>query len=746
MYVGGINLFASPDALLSLVKGSVPKDIVRFKNMCAITFSELENSIVKVESDVAKKTDQKRLVVVGREPEPFVHPPLLLQRTDSEDSDSPFSVEAIFIEASAAIGKSWIAQFLSARRCAPLLRLDKVPVSSGSLGGLITAEAEEDFHAGKLPVIVDALDEGRLVSHEEHFKAFFETTGEFLSRNREVRRSPKLVFFGRHGAIERARDLLKQASPRVTSASVDVSYFGEKSARKLIRAYGEQADEHGAGDVWQDKGPLKGLLDTYFRAFESALGLDEGTLWDSDEGRAFAGYAPILAEVGRQLGKSSRTKRRENFHKLSVELMKEDSRRGGAWGVIEKVLNWVIERERKDKLFSPLESLLDDPVPEEAYDRIEQLTFLAQHVYQGGITSTGRLRLSAQDAPSYHRLVERHLPEHPFLHRGQLANAVMASVVLAHAVSNDVLRGLEIEQLGSVSHQPFLWRSIQPQLHEDSLLDGSYVGYLFNSLWNDPVLDKARVVIRSTEDGSANVNVFIGARLDTVFQATPPIALYAQSRLCDVNIENEVTLKGQTHGSSRSVFDMNEVTSIVCDCLNIESETITLDGSVWLSANSIASRRNPILYPQEGAQVGWGEELKKLSPWNQIPSEISGPKLGGDDLDSVGWLVQECFLRFPEGMAITLREDLSLSWDNYHLRWAKGIEADLSTLIRLLVNRDLAKKEKKPAGKGDRLVTIRFEFSWSDLLTAAMGEPGAKQKLKDVIAEARSNTQRITEE
>ena len=158
-----------------------------------VDFSKLEIALASVAPDVANKTDQKRMAVVEKEPTPFVHPPLSLHRSDSEDNDLPFSVEGIFVEASAAVGKSWMAQFLSARRCAPLLRLDKVPVSSGSLRGLITAEAEKDFHAGKLPVIVDALDEGRLVSHEEHFKAFFETTREFLSSNREVQDRKSVV-------------------------------------------------------------------------------------------------------------------------------------------------------------------------------------------------------------------------------------------------------------------------------------------------------------------------------------------------------------------------------------------------------------------------------------------------------------------------------------------------------------------------------------------------------------------------
>jgi hypothetical protein len=422
--------------------------------------------------------------------------------------------------------------------------------------------------------------------------------------------------------------------------------------------------------------------------------------------------------------------------------MKEGSGRGGAWEVIERVLNWVVEREC-GRVLSPLTSQMkDDPVPKEAYDRIEQLTFLAQYVYQGEITPTGRVQLSPQTALSYHTLVKRQLPEHPFLHRGKLANKVMASVVLAHAVSHDVLKGMEIDQLASVSHQPFLWRSIRPQLRNNGfLVDGRYVGYMLNSMWNDPVLNKPRSVVRSTDESLANVNILLGTQSDTVFQTVLPLTLYAQSRRCDVNVDDTVTLKGQTRGPSRAIFNINESTSIICKNLLVEADVVTLSGDVWLSADAVASRRDLVLYPQEHTQVGWGGEMKKRSPWNQIPSKLPGPKPSDDDMGFISWLVRECYFRFPEGMAITLCENFSLSWDIYHLRWVKDIESDFSSFIQLLVNRKLATTEPKPAGKGDRLVTIRFDFSWSDLLTAAMDEPGAKQKLKDVLIEARKKIQ-----
>src|ERR1700730_543241 len=40
------------------------------------------------------------------------------------------------------------------------------------------------------------------------------------------------------------------------------------------------------------------VIAAYFDAIEKALGLAPGKLWTDEQGKAFAGYAPVLAAVG----------------------------------------------------------------------------------------------------------------------------------------------------------------------------------------------------------------------------------------------------------------------------------------------------------------------------------------------------------------------------------------------------------------------------------------------------------------
>jgi len=95
-------------------------------------------------------------------PNPFVAPPLQVRRTDSRSG--PLGVEVIFLEAPAAVGKSTVADRISASRDVPILNLAKVRVSTGALAGIINADypdptaAQAAFHRGELPLIIDALE------------------------------------------------------------------------------------------------------------------------------------------------------------------------------------------------------------------------------------------------------------------------------------------------------------------------------------------------------------------------------------------------------------------------------------------------------------------------------------------------------------------------------------------------------------------------------------------------------------
>ena len=377
-----------------------------------------------------RPSDNARLIL-AETPVPFVAPTL---RYSDVAEAGRFSVEVLFVEASAAVGKSTMARYLSASLMVPLLDLAEVPVSTGSLKSLISDLSGEGdpvnaFHAGQVPIIIDALDEGRLLSSETGFEHFLQTTGELLLQDRSVTTHPKLIIFGRHDSIEDAAFWLSVTGEEIRANTVEVGFFHEKAARELIDAYA-RLDASPDALYRRHPGPVNELVDAYFTAIEDALGLPKGQLWIDEQGLEFAGYAPVLAALGVLLAEM------DNFSEV-VTRLKSHGRRE-AWSVIETVLEEILKRERQ-KLCDKLSQQINSVVPEEAYDAREQLTFLTHRLHDRPLDPSTRVGLSASDQAKYFAMVKQNLGDHPFVRQGRPTNAVLGSLVLAHAVIHDLL-------------------------------------------------------------------------------------------------------------------------------------------------------------------------------------------------------------------------------------------------------------------------------------------------------------------
>ena len=319
------------------------------------------------------KVGQTGRLFIAEPPRPFVAPRLEIPGKDP----SVIQKEIIFIEASAAVGKSTLARQVSATLKAPILDLAKVPVSTGSLHTLLTDLEAADksdpvaaFHEGKIPVIIDALDEGRLLSNETGIECFLATTAELLLSNRSVTSRPKLVFLARFELIELARQWIELTAPGITRATAKVEFFDKEGAWQLIQAYAATVAKPGS-QYQQHPEPARDLIATYFDAIENTLGLAAGELWQNEQGRVFAGYAPVLAAVGSILAEI------DDFITVANNLKSHDGRE--AWGVIEAVLYEILSREQA-KLWKLLSAQCKSALPDEVYDAEEQMALLAQYV------------------------------------------------------------------------------------------------------------------------------------------------------------------------------------------------------------------------------------------------------------------------------------------------------------------------------------------------------------------------------
>lgn len=668
-----------------------------------------------------------RLVIAGS-PQPFVPPTLNLPTCGSSES---IAAEVIFVRASAAVGKSTMANFVSATRKLPLLNLAKVPVSTGSLRALISSLAGpgdpiEAFHSGGLPIIIDALDEGRLLSGETGFESFLETTGELLLEDRGVTDRPKLIVFGRFESTQLAGIGIELYGEGVTTTSVEVGFFGRDQAWQLIDAYAKAAAEPSAA-YRRHPEPVRDLIRSYFDAIEASLGLDKDQLWNSDRGRAFAGYAPVLAAVGSMLAKM------ENFKHVANSLRAAGAQE--AWGVIETVLKEILNRE-KGKLCDQLVAQVAAPVPKEAYDEQEQLTLLTQHVHGQSLSGTGRVQMPAPDQTTYISMVERYVPEHPFVREREFANVVLGSVVLAHAVSDDLLRSAGLDRLAESSRQPFLWRSFRARLSADELIDGRYVGCILNSFWNDPITLKPRVVIRGAADeGSARVYIPDYCGAEVTFEVALPLVLHGQARECDIDISGKVKLEGYASPSSSTLFEVCGKTAIVCDAVEVAAETMALEGQLWLEAEEISSPGRLDLRLKKDAEVGWAGKVATTYPWSTLPSTFDAPYAVVTD-DALTNFVEECWQRLPDGGVLTLNSDFTIPEDR-RMRWAERLFPSVfPKVMALMTERGLASAETMPAS-GTKKVRMHFDVTWTELRKAIKEPTAAPETLRTFIDSAR---------
>ena len=586
--------------------------------MRQIDISELENSIVSVEESNLKVTTG---MSVSPMPNPYVPPPFRLVEGD-------LHAEVLFIKAPAAVGKSITAQYLSAKHNAPFLDLATIAVGTGSLQGLVSDYRQDGryaFHHGELPIIVDALDEGRLLSGENSLEAFLESAVAFLQTDRSVTTRPKLVLLGREESADFSHFMISVEGQNITTGTLRLDFFGKDAASILIDMYAQKELNrlHEIGELTKEdydrrrhlssSQPMEDLKDAYFSAIEGALEVQPGSLWTENRGRTFAGYAPVLASIGTLLALVT------NPIVVTNRLTASNTRE--AWEVIDTVIQEILQRE-KTKLKSKLVDL--EVVPENAYEPKEQLYYLAQIL--GGcksLTPMDNVEFNTEkDSILYMEKVSQISEEHPFVRSRKMANEVLGARIFAHAIchGNNLDEIAHIASLRSLSDGPFLWRSTRRELlmQDEPILDGNFIGYILNSFWNDPmetISHAQRIRMHGTSDGF--VNIVVGYREDKaiVFSALPPICLYGNMRDCEiVDEELDLIMEGATleGGNASSLFRFQGDNSVLCNGLTYDARTTEIGGSLWLHATTvIVSVGNPEIHVRGACQYGWGGEIGK---------------------------------------------------------------------------------------------------------------------------------------
>lgn len=686
--------------------------------MSKYTYEDLKEAVTVRGIELA---DDSRLEIPPS-PSPFVGPTLT-----PFDSTSGLDSEIILVRAPAAVGKTTLARALASDLEIPFLDLSSVPVGSGSLLGLITADVNDPsnpvsaFHAGELPIVIDALDEGRLLSGDDGFLEFLETTSNLVMRDRSSPAKPKLIVFGRWEAVDDAQWFLNGVTDgAINISALKIEFFDEERAREVVHAYAKRA-ARAEGESWNQPEPAKRALSLFFEAIQAALELGQKSLWESPEGRAFAGYAPVLDALGTILADES------NHQRLVVDLEEVEVATGEAWDVMEDVIQTILGREQ-EKLADKLRQRGVEP-PEDAYSSREQLRLLAHRLEGRTPTPTAPPGLTGTDATTYRELVQQWLPEHAFLREGAIANPVFASTVLAFSIIEDLLEERHSARLAKESRNPFLWRSIERRINADSFIDGKYVGFALHSFWNDPLeVERGnKVEVRDAASGSSViVEIPRPGQSTTKFEATLPVEFFGLLRTSDIRIQGRAVWRGRSEASGQSSIEVRgEPLVFSCNSLEVDADVVRfVEGSSWISAEEHHVPGDIQLKVENSAEVGWGEALEDSWPWSDYPSTVEAPS-EPQPSDAFEELLVKCQTEFStrspgvEATVLILKEGYEPT-DDHRMDWITHWYAQaFPTLIEHLVRHGLASRETDVATSGHSKIQVRLNTTWSDLADAA---------------------------
>lgn len=644
-------------------------------------------------------------------PTPFVLPPIAVER-EGDLSESSLAVEVILISSPAAVGKSTAARYLSATANAPLLDLSETKVSTHALAGLFGPELAKDdadeFHAGRLPLIIDALDEGQINSGEPNLEEFLTTTWQYLLTDRSVIDRPKLVLLGRDEVMN---DLVK-VSLNVDGGDLSftrlyLDFFDLESAVRLVQLQGAaEAAKHDR--TWEMGKADHEALDALFDAIEAALKLETGSLWKDPAGRAFTGYAPVLITIGEILAV-------ETSNAIELRNLLRDTAGGTteAWGVLQRVIDFILDRERTEKLLKALEGQLQSDPPSEAYDRKRQLSYVVQYS-SGKELNFADVPMVGSDAGAYREAVRTFLPGHPFLKDRDFANEVLAGFALANGVI-DGLIDVASDKLRDASRQPFLWRSLRSAVSEHELvIDGRYLGCVLNSMWSEIGACTVPVTMTAIDEIEASVAIGLPSSEDFVsFNVLDAIEFYGQLRDASVDVASPVEWHGDLGSSVLPSFRLKGEVTVLCDELTIATPTISIDGSVRLRANALQQPANLDL-TGNFESLWLGGEFEGRYPWYDHPSTLAAPASEQPEffgvLDELLW---ECSRRMHTSP--TLEADLTLT-DDHRMDWARKLGAERFTkLVRLMRDHGLASTRQRQASGPRQKVILKIDVGWDDL-------------------------------
>ena len=382
--------------------------------------------------DYQLKEQQSDLLVVGEKNPKFIDP--ILSVVNDYSLNNIDEAQIILIEAVGAAGKTELTKAMSHSLQCPVFHLGKTNVvAANSLTGLLVKRMAttdfcqflNDIEAGKSTLIIDALDEGYLKTNNQGYMDFLDDVISI-----KPQKECPVIMLGRYNAVELAAcHLMDKEVPFVT---LQIEPFTLQKARDFIdKSIASEAHLRYESIYKETRDFILKTIDGFFK--------DQASI-KKDISRRFIGYAPVLQSIAAFFSENI------NYHR-ALDEMKETSIKSVT--LVVDILERILRRDKEEKV-SPilLDSLLKDrdenfrnQIMNQAFDFDEQCARILYKVLKKPFP-----QLKFGDASflaTYNEHVTTWVDEHPFLGKGEIANAVFESYILArlsrHKTYQDVV-------------------------------------------------------------------------------------------------------------------------------------------------------------------------------------------------------------------------------------------------------------------------------------------------------------------
>lgn len=430
----------------------------------------------------------------------------------------------VLISAPAAAGKSTLAGALAASSGGILIDLARENVGGNFVAGALvgTYDAEvgaviREFAAGRLLLVIDALDEGQLRAGDANFDAFLADLVDFVSGHPTG--AVSLILMARSETAELlAMTLEAQALP---FSRLSIEYWQREAATRFIDRV---LDARSKGKPHRkQREPFERARDLLWDSLETLVarsGPGEAGV------EAFLGYPPVLLAVASYLDE-------DNPHGLEQQMraaFESEVEARSPWQFVLQIVSDVLAREH-DKTIKAIRERLEPGIVDDdwqewdsLYTSDEQCARLLRWTTGEAVDGEPPSALPQGLGDPYNEAMRNAIPQHAFTGTGrEFANAVFRDFVVAAGLSSRDREqreaALALVHVGEELPSPLLGRFM---LLAGAGVLGEDVGIIYESLLAQS--DAPDSLLLDIAEGSGGDSVFVSV---SVRDGAPPLTFEA---------------------------------------------------------------------------------------------------------------------------------------------------------------------------------------------------------------------------